>query len=121
MSRFVANEEFSEALRLGQKEYKEASAAGKRSHPLVLEELWKSSKVRSIDRLNPLTTRNRNHTRWARWALTRGISPSGNLVMKSSVSGKWARSEVSTSRIPTKRNACINFFLINSDGTLTFR
>ena len=39
MLRFQAKEEFNEALRLGQKEYKEASAAGKRKHPLVLEEL----------------------------------------------------------------------------------
>ncbi len=48
MSRFAANEEFSEALRLGQKEYKEASAAGKRSHPLVLEELLPEGFAESV-------------------------------------------------------------------------
>ena len=35
MSRFVATEEYNQALKLGQKEYKEASAAGKQLHPLV--------------------------------------------------------------------------------------
>ena len=39
MSRYVATEEFIQALKLGQKEYKEASAAGKQLHPLVLDEL----------------------------------------------------------------------------------
>ena len=32
MSRFVATEEYIQALKLGQKEYKEASAAGKQLH-----------------------------------------------------------------------------------------
>lgn len=39
MSRFVATEEYNQALKLGQKEYKEASASGKQLHPLVLDEL----------------------------------------------------------------------------------
>ena len=39
MSRFVATEEYIQALKLGQKEYKEASASGKQLHPLVLDEL----------------------------------------------------------------------------------
>ena len=47
MSRFQANEEFSEALRLGQKEYKEATAAGKRQHPLVLDELLQDNLAES--------------------------------------------------------------------------
>ena len=48
MSRFMAGEEFAQALRLGQKEYKEAAAAGKRLHPLVLDELLDSAAVESI-------------------------------------------------------------------------
>ncbi len=39
MSRFMASEEFNQALKLGQKEYKEATAAGKQQHPLVLDEI----------------------------------------------------------------------------------
>ncbi|MBO7253025.1 MAG: hypothetical protein J6V25_10430 [Oscillospiraceae bacterium] len=39
MTRQMAAEEFSLALRQGQKEYKEASAAQKQAHPLVLDEL----------------------------------------------------------------------------------
>ena len=39
MSRFLASEEFSQALKLGQKEYKEALAAGKQPHPLVLDDI----------------------------------------------------------------------------------
>lgn len=37
MSRFLASEEFAQALKLGQKEFKEASSAGKQRHPLILE------------------------------------------------------------------------------------
>ncbi len=48
MSRFMASEEFSQALRLGQKEYKEASAAGKRLHPLVLDELLQDNLAESV-------------------------------------------------------------------------
>lgn len=48
MSRFQANEEFSEALRLGLKEYKEATAAGKRQHPLVLDELLQDNLAESV-------------------------------------------------------------------------
>ena len=48
MTRFQANEEFSEALRLGQKEYKEATAAGKRHHPLVLDELLQDNLAESV-------------------------------------------------------------------------
>ena len=39
MTRQMATEEFSLALRQGQKEYKELTAAGKRTNPLVLDEL----------------------------------------------------------------------------------
>jgi len=48
MSRFLANEEFSEALRLGQKEYKEAAANGKRMHPLVLDELLQDQVAETV-------------------------------------------------------------------------
>ena len=48
MSRFQANEEFSEALRLGQKEYREAAAAGKRQHPLVLDELLQDNLAENV-------------------------------------------------------------------------
>ncbi len=48
MSRFMANEEYSQALRLGQKEYKEASAAGKQLHPLVLDELLREDMAESV-------------------------------------------------------------------------
>ena len=37
MTRYKASEEFVQALRLGQKEYKEASSNGKQRHPLVLD------------------------------------------------------------------------------------
>ena len=39
MTRQMAAEEFSQALRQGQKEYKEYTAQGKRAHPLVLDEI----------------------------------------------------------------------------------
>lgn len=48
MSRFVATEEYNQALKLGQKEYKEASAAGKQLHPLVLDELLPDDFTESI-------------------------------------------------------------------------
>ena len=48
MSRFVATEEYNQALKLGQKEYKEASAAGKQLHPLVLDELLPNDFTESI-------------------------------------------------------------------------
>ena len=48
MLRFQANEEFSEALKLGQKEYKEAVSSGKRQHPLVLEELLQDNLAETV-------------------------------------------------------------------------
>ena len=48
MSRYVATEEFIQALKLGQKEYKEASAAGKQLHPLVLDELLSDDIAESV-------------------------------------------------------------------------
>lgn len=48
MSRFLASEEFNQALKLGQKEYKEASAAGKQCHPLVLEEILPEDLMESV-------------------------------------------------------------------------
>ena len=48
MSRFVATEEYNHALKLGQKEYKEASAAGKQLHPLVLDELLPNDFTESV-------------------------------------------------------------------------
>jgi len=48
MSRYMANEEFDQALRLGQKEYKEATADGRPLHPLVLDELLPESNAESI-------------------------------------------------------------------------
>ena len=48
MSRFVATEEYNQALKLGQKEYKEAYAAGKQLHPLVLDELLPDDFTESI-------------------------------------------------------------------------
>ena len=48
MSRYMATEEFNQALRLGQKEFKEATAAGKRLHPLVLDEILQDSAVESV-------------------------------------------------------------------------
>ena len=48
MSRFVATEEYNQALKLGQKEYKEASAAGKQLHPLVLDELLPNDFTESV-------------------------------------------------------------------------
>ena len=48
MSRFLASEEFNQALQLGQKEYKEAAAAGKPMHPLVLEEILGEDRTESV-------------------------------------------------------------------------
>ena len=48
MSRFLASEEFSQALKLGQKEYKEAAAAGKPMHPLVLDEILGDTQTDSV-------------------------------------------------------------------------
>ena len=48
MSRFVATEEYIQALKIGQKQYKEASAAGKQLHPLVLDELLPDDFTESI-------------------------------------------------------------------------
>ena len=47
MSRFIAGEEFAQALRLGQKEFKEAMAAGRPLYPLVLDELLEGAAVES--------------------------------------------------------------------------
>jgi basic membrane lipoprotein Med (substrate-binding protein (PBP1-ABC) superfamily) len=44
----MATEEFIQALKLGQKEYKEASAAGKQLHPLVLDELLSDDIAESV-------------------------------------------------------------------------
>ena len=48
MSRFLASEEFNQALKLGQKEYKEAAAAGKPMHPLVLDEILGEDRTESV-------------------------------------------------------------------------
>jgi len=48
MSHFLASEEYNQALKLGQKEYKEAAAAGKQLHPLVLEELLPEDYTESV-------------------------------------------------------------------------
>ena len=48
MLRYMATEEFIQALKLGQKEYKEASAAGKQLHPLVLDELLSDDIAESV-------------------------------------------------------------------------
>ena len=48
MYRYVATDEFIQALKLGQKEYKEASAAGKQLHPLVLDELLSDDIAESV-------------------------------------------------------------------------
>ena len=48
MSRFLASEEFNQALKLGQKEYKEAAAAGKPMHPLVLDEILGDTQTDSV-------------------------------------------------------------------------
>ena len=48
MSRLMAREEFEQALRLGQKELKEATAAGKQLYPLVLDEILPDSAVESV-------------------------------------------------------------------------
>ena len=48
MSRFLANEEFSQALKLGQKEYKEAVAAGKHPHPLVLDDILQENVAETV-------------------------------------------------------------------------
>ena len=48
MFRYMATEEFIQALKLGQKEYKEASAAGKQLHPLVLDELLSDDIAESV-------------------------------------------------------------------------
>ena len=48
MSRFLASEEFNRALKLGQKEYKEAAAAGKPMHPLVLDEILGEDRTESV-------------------------------------------------------------------------
>ena len=48
MSRYMASEEFNQALKLGQKEYKEATAAGKPPHPLVLDEILQDVMAESV-------------------------------------------------------------------------
>ena len=48
MSRYLASEEYAQALKLGQKEYKEAAAAGKQLHPLVLDELLQDIKAETV-------------------------------------------------------------------------
>ena len=48
MSRFLASEEFNQALKLGQKEYREAAAAGKPMHPLVLDEILGEDRTESV-------------------------------------------------------------------------
>ena len=48
MSRFLASEEFNQALKLGQKEYREAAAAGKPMHPLVLDEILGDTQTDSV-------------------------------------------------------------------------
>ena len=48
MSRFLASEEFDQALKLGQKEFKEASSAGKQRHPLVLEDILHGDLLESV-------------------------------------------------------------------------
>ena len=48
MSRFLASEEFSQALKLGLKECKEASALGKHPHPLVLDEILQDSMAETV-------------------------------------------------------------------------
>ena len=48
MSRFLASEEFAQALKLGQKEFKEASSAGKQRHPLILEEILHGDLLESV-------------------------------------------------------------------------
>ena len=48
MSRFLASEEFNQALKLGQKEYKEATAAGRQQHPLVLDEILGDTQTDSV-------------------------------------------------------------------------
>ena len=48
MSRFLASEEFAQALKLGQKEFKEASSAGKQRHPLVLEDILHGDLLESV-------------------------------------------------------------------------
>ena len=48
MTRFMANEEYAQALRLGQKEYKEASSAGKPLHPLILDQILSEELAESV-------------------------------------------------------------------------
>ena len=48
MSRYLANEEFTQALKQGQKEYKDAIAAGRSPHPPVLDEILDESMVESV-------------------------------------------------------------------------
>ena len=48
MTRQMAIEEFSLALRQGQKEYKELTAAGKRTNPLVLDELLPNNAANTV-------------------------------------------------------------------------
>ena len=44
----MASEEYSQALRQGQKEYKELTAAGKRAHPLVLDEIFPDIATKTV-------------------------------------------------------------------------
>ena len=48
MNRKEAVEEYAKALKEGQKEYKEATASGKRQHPLVLDELLQDNLAESV-------------------------------------------------------------------------
>ena len=48
MTRQMALEEFAQALRQGQKEYKELSAAGKQTHPLVLDEILPDNAAHTV-------------------------------------------------------------------------
>ncbi len=47
----IATEEYTQALRRGQKEYKECLSAGKRTHPLVLDELLQDSAAWAVQEL----------------------------------------------------------------------
>ena len=48
MTRQMAIEEFSQALRLGQKEYKEYTSAQKRANPLVLDEILENCRTEAV-------------------------------------------------------------------------
>lgn len=48
MSRFLASEEYGQALKMGQKEYKEAFSSGKQLHPFVLDEILPDNPAESV-------------------------------------------------------------------------